>query len=405
LPHSGAATALSPELEHIVVFNDESSLLAFVDVLHRGTLRESAESKYLLHATPGNQEQPALKVFKLLKALATTLTPEELSKLKAANGSVFKNEVRELPPLAVEEVEALDAGSSPLRFSPQDEQPLTWNLEMIGIKPDYPLTGLGARLAVLDTGIDTTHPDFSNRISPSDTKSFLAGKSVQDNHGHGTHCAGIIAGPLNSLSGSRYSVAPDASLLIGKVLDDNGRGTDDTIFAGLQWALESHAKVVCMSFGKIRAAGSQPSEVYERIAAALRDSSGGGVLLVAAAGNESSAGRVHPLLDPSACKGIVAVTAVDEQGEVGFFSCGAVGNSRSVAVAAPGVAILSSYKGGHFARMTGTSMAAPHVAGIATLHLQSDPAQTALQLAELVTGRVSPKPIPPIFGRGIIQVP
>ena len=132
------------------------------------------------------------------------------------------------------------------------------------------LTGDGIGLAVLDTGINLNHPDFQGRVVEGQTAvSFVPGETVQDGNGHGTHCAGLAAGPQDPRRGRRYGVAFDASLLVGKVLNDQGSGYDSQILDGMDWAAEKGAKIISMSLGSTRGANVAAAVAYERLASEL----------------------------------------------------------------------------------------------------------------------------------------
>jgi subtilisin family serine protease len=159
---------------------------------------------------------------------------------------------------------------------------------MIGLDFSYSTaTGAGVTVAVLDTGIDLDHPDFRGRfIEGADAVSFVEGEDVRDLNGHGTHCAGVIAGPVSPACGTRYGVAPQVKLLVGKVLrGTEGEGYDSDILDGIDWAADQGAQIVSMSLGAPRNPGAPYNTVYERVAAHfLRGAQG--PLLIAAAGNE-----------------------------------------------------------------------------------------------------------------------
>ncbi len=257
--------------------------------------------------------------------------------------------------------------SDPRTSARFDEASVTWGLQAVGV-PGSALTGAGIKVAVLDTGFDDKHPDFLGR---NVTKKLFASQSSPDDiHGHGTHCIGTACGPLRPSSVPRYGVAGEAQIYAGKVLGDDGFGTDRSIIAGIDWALGEGCQVISMSLGAPVGAGDQPNDDYEHIGQVCLDA---GTLIVAAAGNESNRpGRITPVGSPANASTILAVAAVDRRLRVASFSCGGVNAGQAVDLAAPGVDILSSLPGGGYDRWDGTSMATPHVAGVAALIAQAD---------------------------------
>lgn len=231
---------------------------------------------------------------------------------------------------------------------------IDWSLQQQGIPEIWQRSrGAGVRVAVLDTGADLDHPDLAGQIV--EAKDFTRSlRGAEDVQGHGTWCCGHVAAIAGNDTGTA-GIAPDCKLLVGKVLGDQGWGRDDWIEAGLRWAIEEKADIISMSFG---GAG-----MSRRIQSILQSwISGPGRYPIAAAGN-SGAGT--PILDPAAWPDTIAVGAVDQSGELTNFSS----RGRELDIVAPGYQMLSLAPGGRYARMSGTSMACPHVAGVAALAL------------------------------------
>jgi subtilisin family serine protease len=249
-------------------------------------------------------------------------------------------------------------------------------------------TGEGVVVAVLDTGIDGSHTAF---VGLELVEEDFTGSGGGDQQGHGTHCAGTIFG--RNVNGTRIGVAPGVTCaLIGKVLDQNGRGTSEMIFNAIEWAARLRAHVVSISLGFdfpgsvecMRAAG-WPVEMATSIAletyrdnlrmfdalmqmTVARAAFGEGTVVVAAAGNESRRDQ-RPDFEigaslPAAAQGIISVGAL---GRVGDRLGIAPFSNTYPRVSAPGVGILSAKRGGGLVTLSGTSMACPHAAGVACL--------------------------------------
>lgn len=251
------------------------------------------------------------------------------------------------------------------------EDNLTWGLQATRVAESR-YTGKGVRVAVLDTGFDLGHPDFIGRTIVS--QSFIAGETAQDGHGHGTHCVGTACGPKQGGTLPRYGIAYESEIYVGKVLSDRGSGTDGGILAGIQWAIANKCSVVSMSLGAPTQVGQAFSQVFEAVA---RRALAAGTLIVAAAGNDSHRpGQVNPVSHPANCPSIMAVAAVDVALQVAWFSSGGLSlQGGQVDIAGPGVEVRSSWpRPTLYNTISGTSMATPHVAGIAALLAEQNPA-------------------------------
>jgi subtilisin len=249
------------------------------------------------------------------------------------------------------------------------EGELTWGLQATKV-PASRFAGRGIRVAVLDTGLDAGHPDFAGRrIMP---QSFIQGQQVQDGHGHGTHCIGTACGSRRPGQLPRYGIAYEAEIFAGKVLSNQGSGADTGILAGIQWSMANDCAIISMSLGSSVEPGQSFSRVYEHVA---RRALNRGTLIIAAAGNESERpGFISPVGHPANCPSIMAVGALDRQFRVAPFSCGGLNpEGGQVDIAGPGVDIHSSWPRPTLYRsISGTSMATPHVAGIAALWAECD---------------------------------
>ncbi|MFE0451750.1 S8 family serine peptidase [Streptomyces sp. NPDC058914] len=283
-----------------------------------------------------------------------------------------------------------------------DEQHMTWGLQATRANISG-MTGRGVKIAVLDTGVDTDHPDLAGRID--EAVSFVRGETVEDGDGHGTHCIGTAAGPANPQQKPRYGVATEARILAGKVLDNSGIGTDGQILAGLAWAIDRGAQVVSMSFGAPVQVGELFPQTYELVAQRALER---GTVLVAAAGNSSlRPGFVAPVERPANCPSILAVASLDKALKTASTSCGGInGQGGEVNIAAPGKFVHSAAPGGGYATMSGTSMAAPHVAGVLALLIQANPKASAAELTAMLLSGAFPLTQPARdIGVGMLQAP
>ncbi|MEU8082864.1 S8 family serine peptidase [Micromonospora sp. NPDC049101] len=253
-------------------------------------------------------------------------------------------------------------------------------------------TGRGVTVAVLDTGIDATHPDFAGRLAQ--VRNFTDDPDADDHLGHGTHVASTIAGS-GAASGGRYrGVAPDATLLVGKVCTDGGC-PDSAILAGMEWAAANRAAVVNLSLGGPDTTELDPlKEAVETLTARA------GTLFVVAAGN--SGPQARSISSPASADSALAVGAVDGADKLAEFSSRGprlTGGAIKPEITAPGVDIVAARArnfeagdpvGESYTRMSGTSMATPHVAGSAALLAQQHPTFRAADLKATLLGTARP---------------
>ena len=245
-----------------------------------------------------------------------------------------------------------------------------WGLDAVGIGGAWLVTrGAGVVVAVVDTGVSLA-PDLAGRLLPG--WNVIDGSDPPaDDNGHGTHVAGTIA-EVEGNGLAEAGVAPEASILPVKVLDAEGTGSDADVAAGIVWAADHGARVVNLSLG-----GGESSTVLADAVVYARHRD---VLIVAAAGNDGGSVGF-----PARLTGVLAVGAVDVALVRAPFSAG----GRSLDLVAPGVGILQQTldeAGGYADRsFSGTSMATPHVAGVAALALAAGRATTAAGVARLLT--------------------
>ncbi|MFW6720718.1 S8 family serine peptidase [Streptomyces sp. MAR4 CNY-716] len=274
---------------------------------------------------------------------------------------------------------ALAGGVAKVWLDDKVEAALDKSVPLIGAPEAWKngLDGKGVTVAVLDTGIDATHPDVDGKVTVS--KSFIAGQEVADGHGHGTHVAATIAGTGAASDGSHKGVAPGAQLAVGKVLSNAGNGPTSSIIAGMEWATkEADAKIVSMSLG------GSPTDGSDVMSQAVNElSASTGALFVIAAGNEGPGKET--VGTPGAAASALTVAATDKSdGLANFSSRGPRAGDLALKpdIAAPGVGIVAARAAGttmgtpvdeRYTGANGTSMATPHVAGAAAILAQQHP--------------------------------
>lgn len=266
----------------------------------------------------------------------------------------------------------------------------TWGLVKCKVPPST-RSGLGIKVAVLDTGMDLGHPDFVGRVFTTQT---FVGQPVQDLHGHGTHCIGTSCGPKAPPGATpRYGIAYAARIFVGKVLTNTGSGTGASVLGGMNWAIANGCEVISMSLG-----GRSP--VQPAYTAAGQAALNRGCLIIAAAGNTQT--PPTPTGAPANSPTIMSVASLDPNLTPSIFSC-----SGKIEIAAPGRDVFSSLpRPRRYGTMSGTSMAAPHVAGCAALWAQTSPALRGINLWRKLQATAIPLPFPASrVGSGLVQAP
>ena len=253
--------------------------------------------------------------------------------------------------------------------------------------------GTGSTVAVLDTGYDPSHPDLANAVSES--TNFTTDASVVDGNGHGTHVASTIAGTGAGSGGTYRGVAPGAKLMVGKVLADEGFGEDSWVLAGMQWAVTRGADVVSMSLG------GDPGDGTDPLSRAVNElSASSDTLFVVAAGN--SGNEPMTVTNPGAADAALTVGAVDDADQMAFFSSRGprlTDGALKPDVVAPGVGITAARAAGTslgepvndlYTSLEGTSMATPHVAGLAAILKDAHPQWDGERLKAAITSTTVP---------------
>jgi len=257
--------------------------------------------------------------------------------------------------ISVEDDAKVFAFGKPSKPAPeQPKQEMDWGVKRIGadLVWDESSTAAGIKVAILDTGIDLSHPDLVDNIKRG-INIIRPSKSENDDNGHGTHVAGIVAAANNEIG--VVGVGHKAELYGVKVLDRSGSGWTSDIIKGIEWCVNNGMQVVNMSFGS-----KYYNESFENAVRAAYDK---GLVMVAAAGN--SGPDENTVAYPAKYGEVIAVSATDKSDNIASWSS----RGSEVELAAPGSNINSTYKDGTYKILSGTSMAAPHVAGVAALLL------------------------------------
>lgn len=266
-----------------------------------------------------------------------------------------------------------------------------WGVDRVGAPKVWTKSkGAGVKVAVIDTGISCSHPDLQCDLK-SGFNATSATALPDDDNGHGTHVSGTIAG--RGTGTGVIGVAPGVTLIPVKVLDSNGNGTVSDVVRGIEWAADHGANVINMSLGS-----SKGSAALQQ---AIETAYNKGITIVAAAGNDGP--TANTVNYPGAYPQVIAVAASDKNDNIADFSS----RGDQVAFTAPGVDILSTVPGGGYELMSGTSMATPHMTGLAALAIAGGASGPEAVRAALSKGatrlcKINLCPMPDMEGAGLV---
>ena len=273
-----------------------------------------------------------------------------------------------------------------------------WGVSQIHADLVHPFNeGAGIKVAIIDTGIDIDHPDLNVQ---GGVNYVTSGGSYDDDNGHGTHVAGITAA-LDNDAGI-VGVAPQAALYAVKVLNNYGSGSWSTVISGIEWSIDNGMQVINMSLG-----ATSGSVALQN---ACNNAWNAGIIVVAAAGNSGS-GTNTVLYPAQYTTSVIAVAATNSSNTRASFSS----TGPAVELAAPGYRIYSTYRGGGYTTLDGTSMASPHVAGVAVLVIATgisdangngrinDEVRTRLDTTALHLGTGDPGTRNNLYGYGLVD--
>ncbi len=344
---------------HKILSNLRIALVLFVSLLTIPAA-QAGERRVIIgfHHPPGAAEHDLIqdqhrgkfkRNLKRIKAVSADLSEQAIAELQSKPGVAYVEEdVR---------VSIIEPVSGSLEYLN------SWGVAHIGSEVVHGMntTGVGVKVAVLDTGVDDTHPELAGNIRGG--VSFLNGdpdSNSQDYfddswNSHGTHVAGIIAAAANGIE--TVGVAPSASIYAVKVLDSGGAGYLSDLIAGIEWAIENEMDIVNFSIGL--------RQDHQALADACAKAFEAGTLLIAAAGNTGNY-AFGEVLYPARYASVMAIGATNQDNSLNYMSA----YGPDVDLVAPGDSIYSTTVGGYNI-LTGTSQAAPHVAGVAALILSA----------------------------------
>ncbi|ARK25362.1 hypothetical protein SporoP37_12320 [Sporosarcina sp. P37] len=355
---------------------------------------QSVEGKYIVYYENHASINPdrimelggeVLHAYKHLPALLVQLSDPQLNKIKfdeSVKHVEADEEIRRYTP-----IQSLDG-----RLSQGINQTIPWGVRKVRAQSSWRnYTGKGVKVAVLDSGISLRHED----VTVSGGVSFVAGtSSYADDHNHGTHVAGII-GAKNNHTGV-VGVAPDAELYAVKVIDRNNSFLTSDLIKGIDWSITNEMDILNMSLYTYDYYNHYG--LHEIIKTAYNE----GMLLVGITGNTGTDSRDNTVNYPGKYSEVIAVGSIDEDSLVSYYS--SFGSETEVT--APGSYVYSTLKNGSYGYMSGTSMAAPHVAGLLALLKEEYPNYTNRQLrSKLIQNSIDMGTLgrDPYYGHGLVQ--
>lgn len=352
---SGLVISGAPAFANTEATNTEASELGAEHkkeyILHFGTQKE--KERFIETGLPVNDS------YKLLPAVSVSLTNNELDEIKSKYNinSIEENQTF-----------SLDARKFSILSEPVNLEYDYYNYKMLntgGQSLKDGVSGKGVKVAIIDSGVEA-----HRELTIAGGASFVDyTTSYNDDQGHGTHVAGIVAAKHNSYA--TVGIAPDVELYAVKVMDSTGEGQLTDIIEGVEWAILNDMDIINLSLGT-----DGNSKTFENIINIAYEN---GILVVAASGNDSTRmenGYEAPVLYPAAYDNVIAVSAIDSNKNISNFA--SVG--PEIDVTAPGVNIVSTYTGGRFAQANGTSQAAPHITGLLALLKEQYPNLTASEI-------------------------
>ena len=322
-----------------------------------------------------------IKAISVVNAVAADVTPDVITSL-SQRSDVLKIELDTVATID-ETTDAINTVTPANNIA----STIVWGVDKIGTSTVWGkgVNGNGITVAVIDTGVDATHPDLSHMPSSTDAKvvgwiDYINGRTAPyDDHGHGTHVSGTISG----IGASTYQtgVAPNTKLIVAKVFSAAGSGSTSTILTAFDWAIDNKARVISLSGGSTIHSDSMTLAINNIVSK--------GIVPVISAGNNG--GNPSTMGCPGDELNAISVGATDSSDIIAYFSSrGPVtlgGQTYTKPdVSAPGVNVISTYqiaKGtGGYTTMSGTSMATPHVSGLVALMLSKNPALTPAQVKQ-----------------------